>query len=72
MFWCQFVVLDECSQMTEPSSLLAIARFHCERLVLLGDPKVDHTITPSAVISVIFVCVYSYAHFAQFSFTFSC
>ncbi|NXG81711.1 ZGRF1 protein, partial [Stercorarius parasiticus] len=33
------VVLDECSQMTEPASLLPIARFHCEKLVLVGDPK---------------------------------
>ncbi|XP_074849521.1 5'-3' DNA helicase ZGRF1 [Carettochelys insculpta] len=33
------VVLDECSQMTEPASLLPIARFECERLVLVGDPK---------------------------------
>eukprot|EP00062_Callorhinchus_milii_P012079 gi/632958720/ref/XP_007895200.1/ PREDICTED: uncharacterized protein C4orf21 homolog [Callorhinchus milii] len=33
------VVLDECSQMTEPSSLLPIARFGCEKLILVGDPK---------------------------------
>ncbi|XP_075785856.1 5'-3' DNA helicase ZGRF1 isoform X2 [Pelodiscus sinensis] len=33
------VVLDECSQMTEPTSLLPIARFVCEKLVLVGDPK---------------------------------
>ncbi|NXJ14708.1 ZGRF1 protein, partial [Odontophorus gujanensis] len=33
------VVLDECSQMTEPASLLPIARFQCEKLVLVGDPK---------------------------------
>ncbi|XP_010708288.1 protein ZGRF1 isoform X4 [Meleagris gallopavo] len=33
------VVLDECSQMTEPTSLLPIARFQCEKLVLVGDPK---------------------------------
>ena len=25
--------------MTEPASLLPIARFHCHRLVLVGDPK---------------------------------
>lgn len=37
---CQFVVLDEASQMTEPASLLPIARFGCEKLVLVGDPKV--------------------------------
>ncbi|XP_064620241.1 uncharacterized protein LOC135483350 [Lineus longissimus] len=33
------VFLDECSQITEPSSLLPIARFKCEKLVLIGDPK---------------------------------
>ncbi|XP_056659040.1 protein ZGRF1 isoform X3 [Monodelphis domestica] len=33
------VLLDECSQMTEPASLLPIARFDCEKLVLVGDPK---------------------------------
>lgn len=33
------LLLDECSQMTEPLSLLPIARFHCERIVLVGDPK---------------------------------
>ncbi|XP_076449663.1 5'-3' DNA helicase ZGRF1-like [Babylonia areolata] len=34
-----FVILDECSQMTEPASLLPIARSACEKLVLVGDPK---------------------------------
>ncbi|XP_008110295.2 LOW QUALITY PROTEIN: 5'-3' DNA helicase ZGRF1 [Anolis carolinensis] len=33
------VILDECSQMTEPASLLPVARFECEKLVLVGDPK---------------------------------
>ncbi|XP_028598812.2 5'-3' DNA helicase ZGRF1 isoform X1 [Podarcis muralis] len=33
------VILDECSQMTEPASLLPIARFECEKLILVGDPK---------------------------------
>ncbi|KAF6307450.1 zinc finger GRF-type containing 1 [Rhinolophus ferrumequinum] len=33
------VVLDECSQMTEPTALLPIARFECEKLILVGDPK---------------------------------
>ncbi|XP_073661064.1 5'-3' DNA helicase ZGRF1 isoform X7 [Tursiops truncatus] len=32
-------VLDECSQITEPASLLPIARFECEKLILVGDPK---------------------------------
>ena len=34
------VLLDEASQMSEPVSLLPIARFGCHRLLLLGDPKV--------------------------------
>uniref|UniRef100_A0A8C6VII6 5'-3' DNA helicase ZGRF1 n=1 Tax=Naja naja TaxID=35670 RepID=A0A8C6VII6_NAJNA len=33
------VILDECSQMTEPSSLFPIASFECEKLILVGDPK---------------------------------
>ncbi|XP_078262526.1 5'-3' DNA helicase ZGRF1-like isoform X2 [Rhinoraja longicauda] len=33
------VLLDECSQITEPTSLLPIARFACEKLILVGDPK---------------------------------
>ncbi|XP_039702808.1 5'-3' DNA helicase ZGRF1 isoform X2 [Pteropus medius] len=33
------VVLDECSQVTEPASLLPIARFECEKLIVVGDPK---------------------------------
>ncbi|KAM4706627.1 5'-3' DNA helicase ZGRF1 [Discoglossus pictus] len=33
------VILDECSQMTEPASLLPIARFQCGKLILVGDPK---------------------------------
>uniref|UniRef100_UPI00398E7E4D 5'-3' DNA helicase ZGRF1-like isoform X2 n=1 Tax=Pristiophorus japonicus TaxID=55135 RepID=UPI00398E7E4D len=33
------VLLDECSQITEPASLLPIARFGCEKLILVGDPK---------------------------------
>ncbi|KAE8630566.1 hypothetical protein XENTR_v10000876 [Xenopus tropicalis] len=33
------VVLDECSQMTEPASMLPVARFQCEKLILVGDPK---------------------------------
>ncbi|XP_033643688.1 protein ZGRF1-like isoform X3 [Asterias rubens] len=42
------ILLDECSQMTEPSSMLPIARFQCEKLVLVGDPKqLDPTIQGS-------------------------
>ncbi|XP_041485065.1 LOW QUALITY PROTEIN: protein ZGRF1-like [Lytechinus variegatus] len=42
------VLLDECSQMTEPSSLLPMARFGCEKLVLVGDPhQLDPTIQGS-------------------------
>eukprot|EP00741_Cyanophora_paradoxa_P020911 tig00021318_g20187.t1 len=33
------VILDECSQITEPASLLPMARFHARRLLLVGDPK---------------------------------
>eukprot|EP00051_Salpingoeca_urceolata_P024486 m.430987 g.430987 ORF g.430987 m.430987 type:complete len:274 (+) comp20242_c0_seq10:237-1058(+) len=33
------VLLDECCQITEPSSLLPVARFQCESLVLVGDPN---------------------------------
>ena len=33
------VVMDECSQTTEPTSLLALANFSCERAVLVGDPQ---------------------------------
>ena len=32
-------ILDECSQMTEPSSMLAMSRFGCRALVAVGDPK---------------------------------
>ena len=27
------ILLDECSQMVEPLSLVPVARFHCQRLV---------------------------------------
>ncbi|CAH3018172.1 unnamed protein product, partial [Porites evermanni] len=37
----QILLLDECSQMTEPASLLPMARFECQKLVLVGDPKVS-------------------------------
>ena len=35
----QVQLLDECSQMMEPLSMLPIARFKCQRLILVGDPK---------------------------------
>ena len=35
----RIVVMDECSQTTEPTSLLAMANFGCERAVLVGDPQ---------------------------------
>ncbi|KAH6586632.1 hypothetical protein BASA50_000344 [Batrachochytrium salamandrivorans] len=38
-FVCPIVILDECSQMTEPMSLLPLCRFSCERALLVGDPK---------------------------------
>ena len=34
----QIVILDECSQMVEPLSLLPTGRFGCEKLILVGDP----------------------------------
>jgi len=33
------VLMDECSQMLEPMSLVALARFRAARLVAVGDPK---------------------------------
>ncbi len=33
------LLLDECCQMTEPSALMPMARFGCQYLVLVGDPK---------------------------------
>ena len=37
----QVVLVDEASQMSEPVSLLPVARFGCHKLLLLGDPKVS-------------------------------
>jgi superfamily I DNA and/or RNA helicase len=37
-FRANLVILDECSQMTEPTSMLPILRFGAERLLLVGDP----------------------------------
>ena len=53
----QVVLLDECSQMTEPMSLLPVARFNCSKLVVVGDPKVclaslySGYVTPRAVVT---------------------
>ena len=53
----QVVLLDECSQMTEPMSLLPVARFNCSKLVLVGDPKVclaslySGYVTPTAIVT---------------------
>ena len=33
-----FVLLDECSQLTEPASLMPLVRLSCERLLAVGDP----------------------------------
>ncbi len=42
------VLLDEASQMTEPSSLLTIARFAARRLLAVGDPlQLPPTLTSS-------------------------
>jgi len=34
----KIVILDECSQMLEPQSLLPISRFNCRKLLAVGDP----------------------------------
>ena len=34
----QIVLLDECSQLTEPASLVPLAKLDCERLLAVGDP----------------------------------
>ena len=39
----QVVLLDECSQMTEPLSLLPVKKACCSRLILVGDPRVHST-----------------------------
>ena len=36
---CPILILDECSQMTEPLSLLPIVKFSPQWAVLVGDPK---------------------------------
>jgi superfamily I DNA and/or RNA helicase len=36
---CPIVILDECSQMTEPMSLLPCVKFKCSFGVFVGDPK---------------------------------
>ena len=65
------ILLDECSQMTEPASLLPIARFQCEKLVLVGDPKVKKhcpstsctTKQSSLIIDRITTKLFSYWHY---------
>ncbi|ELR18662.1 uncharacterized protein ACA1_393280 [Acanthamoeba castellanii str. Neff] len=32
------VILDECSQMLEPHSMIPLARFNCQKLIAVGDP----------------------------------
>ena len=34
----KIVILDECSQMLEPQSLLPISKFQCRKLIAVGDP----------------------------------
>ncbi|XP_056017208.1 protein ZGRF1-like isoform X2 [Ostrea edulis] len=42
------MIVDECSQMTEPASLFPVSKFACQKLVLVGDPKqLDPTIQGS-------------------------
>ena len=33
------LLLDECSQLTEPAALAPLARMRCDRLLAVGDPK---------------------------------
>ncbi|CAO3617623.1 unnamed protein product [Cunninghamella echinulata] len=33
-----FVLMDECSQIMEPMTIVPLARFKCSRMVLIGDP----------------------------------
>ena len=43
------VILDECSQITEPLSLLPLGMFGCKRAVLVGDPlQLPPTLPPSS------------------------
>lgn len=50
----QVQLLDECSQMMEALSLLPIARFKCEKLVLVGDPnQLPPTIQGDCILSIV-------------------
>ncbi|KAI9306942.1 AAA domain-containing protein [Cunninghamella echinulata] len=33
-----FILMDECSQLMEPMTIVPLARFKCSRIVLIGDP----------------------------------
>jgi hypothetical protein len=34
-----FILMDECSQVMEPLSLVPLLRFKCSKMVMIGDPK---------------------------------
>ncbi|KAI8331208.1 P-loop containing nucleoside triphosphate hydrolase protein [Chlamydoabsidia padenii] len=34
-----FILMDECSQVMEPLSLVPLVRFQCNKMVMIGDPK---------------------------------
>ena len=33
------IIIDECSQMTEPLTCIPLSRFKCKKMILVGDPK---------------------------------
>lgn len=45
-------ILDECSQMTETTSLLPLASFGCQKCLLIGDPKQLPPTLPSADVGI--------------------
>jgi superfamily I DNA and/or RNA helicase len=45
------VILDECSQMTEPTSILPLSHFCTRRALLIGDPEQLQPTLPRAAIS---------------------
>ena len=54
----QVVLLDEASQLSEPVSLLPVARFGCHKLLLLGDPKVLYTTHDNKIYIYIYIDIY--------------
>ena len=61
--YMQVVLLDEASQMSEPVSLLPIARFACHKLLLLGDPKVTYSIEGVILHYTILYCIVGFLRY---------